>query len=157
MKICSIDSCERKHYAKSYCMAHWKRVHKHGSTDNSPILKRVDGFRPCQKSGCSNRFYARGFCEKHYEELKRKENPLYKIWVNMKQRCYNPKHPRYADWGGRGIKVADRWLTSFETFAREVGDRPSPQHSLDRIDNNGGYGPMNVRWATKKEQRANQR
>ncbi len=78
-------------------------------------------------------------------------------WTNMKRRCNNEKSPRFKDWGGRGIKVCDRWLNSFENFLADVGIRPSTDHSIDRIDNDRNYEPDNVRWATKKEQIANRR
>lgn len=75
----------------------------------------------------------------------------------MKTRCTNPKATKYADYGGRGIRVCDAWLTSFEAFLTDVGTRPSRQHSLDRIDNNGNYEPGNVRWSTVVRQNYNRR
>lgn len=76
----------------------------------------------------------------------------------MKRRCLNPKDEAYENYGGRGISVCRKWATSFETFVRDVGPRPSPKHSLDRYpDNNGDYEPGNVRWATQKEQMRNTR
>ena len=82
----------------------------------------------------------------------------YGIWQNMKCRCMLPKSTGYENYGGRGIKVCDRWLNSFENFLADMGPRPSKNHSIDRYpDVNGHYEPENVRWATKKEQSANVR
>jgi len=83
--------------------------------------------------------------------------PEYKAYFAMKNRCYNEKSEQYKDWGGRGIKVCDRWLESFENFLADMGARPSKNHSIDRKDVNGNYEPSNCRWATKLEQGENRR
>lgn len=101
-------------------------------------------------------------------DLKRSHNkadtPEYTAWLNMKERCSNTERPEWKNYGGRGITVCDRWLngqdgkSGFECFYEDMGPRPSSEHSLDRWpDNDAGYGPGNCRWATKKQQLANQR
>lgn len=81
----------------------------------------------------------------------------YRIWKNMISRCETPSQSVYPHYGGRGIKVCDRWRNSFEVFLADMGPRPSPRHSIDRIDVDGDYEPNNCRWADAAEQRANRR
>jgi hypothetical protein len=99
---------------------------------------------------------------KHGHKPQGSASPEYAAWNAMRARCGNPKNPRYKRYGARGIKVCDRWQNSFDNFlediTREIGLRPSPQHSLDRFPNNDGdYEPGNVRWATDVEQANNRR
>ena len=84
------------------------------------------------------------------------ETSEYTAWVNMKARCYNPSYIQSKDYMERGIKVCPLW-TNFEAFYRDMGDKPSPQHSLDRIDNDKGYSPANCKWSTSREQALNKR
>jgi hypothetical protein len=87
--------------------------------------------------------------------------PEHRAWKNMIQRCTNPNHPRYADWGGRGITVCDRWQGEhgFENFLADMGEKPEPksEYSIDRRENNEGYSPSNCIWETRIEQMRNQR
>ncbi|KMO40978.1 hypothetical protein [Methylobacterium aquaticum] len=81
--------------------------------------------------------------------------PEYECWNNMLNRCLDQDHPSFKNYGGRGITVCRRWAGSFEAFYEDVGQRPSVEHSLDRINNERGYEPGNVRWATRREQMRN--
>lgn len=95
----------------------------------------------------------------HLEKLKERltthgksKAPEYIVYNNMKKRCFNHKDKRYNRYGGRGIKICDRWLESFENFYSDMGSRPTPKHSIDRINNDGDYCPENCKWATIIEQ-----
>jgi len=85
------------------------------------------------------------------------DNPLYAIWMAIKTRCFNTNHPSYKNYGARGITLNPTWRVSFHKFATYLGPRPSPDHTVDRIDNSGHYEPGNVHWATKTQQAANTR
>jgi hypothetical protein len=93
---------------------------------------------------------------RHGHASRAKKDPTYETWVNMKQRCTNPGRLEYRYYGGRGIRVCERWSTSYETFLADMGPRP-PRKTIDRINNDGNYEPGNCRWATQSEQVRNQR
>lgn len=84
-------------------------------------------------------------------------HPLYATWRSMKDRCQNPSNEHFSSYGGRGISVCERWDNSFPNFLLDMGDRPTEQHSLDRVDNDAGYSPENCRWATSQDQALNRR
>lgn len=88
-----------------------------------------------------------------------RNHPLYNIWITMKSRCYNTHSVSYKKYGERGIKVCERWLgeCGFENFVNDMGERPSKNYSIDRINVDGDYCPENCRWATYTEQNRNRR
>lgn len=132
MKTCKALNCHRTDIkGKGYCSMHWQRIRAHGDTSPTQTPK--------------------GYAMSHPIE--------YRCYTSMKTRCYNKKCPPYKNYGGRGIKVCDRWLgpQGFINFMIDMGERPSSRHSLDRIDNNQGYFPDNCRWADNATQGNNRR
>lgn len=79
------------------------------------------------------------------------------VWSSMKQRCLNSRNKAYKNYGGRGISVCDRWLSSFEDFINDMGPKPFEGAQIDRINNDGNYEPTNCRWVTKQENHMNRR
>jgi|SRR5699024_2311953 len=97
---------------------------------------------------------AREVNTKHGHNTTEGSSSEYNSWHQMKQRCLNPNDKRYHDYGGRGIKVCERWM-DFNNFLEDMGKKPSPNHSIDRIDNNGDYEPSNCKWSDDYEQQRN--
>lgn len=82
------------------------------------------------------------------------ESKEYRSWVAMWSRCTNPEHVAYRRYGGRGITICERW-SEFENFFADMGPKPTPKHSIERINNDGNYEPSNCKWATPFEQAQN--
>lgn len=114
------------------------------------LCASVGGSRSC---GC----LAIETSTRHGSASKGRPSAEYLAWINAKKRCNNPRNASYRDYGGRGIRMRAAWTDSFETFSHDMGTRPSPKHSLDRIDPDGDYEPSNCRWATLDIQTRNKR
>ncbi len=110
----------------------------------------VGGSRSC---GC----LAIEVSTRHGSASGRRPAAEYLAWTQAKKRCSNPRNASYRDYGGRGIRMCAAWAESFETFLNDMGPRPSPKHSLDRINPDGDYEPCNCRWATSDIQARNKR
>ena len=108
------------------------------------------GSRSC---GC----LARERAVRHGEISANRPSPEYAAWIAAKKRCFNPRNASFRNYGGRGITMCSRWTQNFEAFLRDMGRRPGPGYSLDRIDTNRGYEPGNCRWADSATQNRNRR
>lgn len=179
-KECSIPDCHKPAVKRGWCNMHYIRVYMHGSPD---IGRRERA--ECIVEGCHSKVQGHGYCPKHYTRLRRygsidRVNPhptkhgfarssIYLAWQSIKFRCLNPNSRSYYQYGGRGIKICQRWRDSFQAFYDDVGPKPSPDYSIDRVNTNLHYSCgkceeciangwiANCRWATRTQQSLNTR
>ena len=113
------------------------------------VKENVLNFKNKASCGCGN---------KEYNNTHGMSNErIYKIWVDIKVRCYNKNSTYFGHYGGRGIKMCDRWKDSFDNFYEDMGDRPNNKHSIERVDVNKNYSPDNCIWTTQDKQCRNRR
>lgn len=130
-KLCTVENCNNSASSRSWCNRHYMLWYRYGEPT---------------------------FCKRSKKDNKTKVKE-YTIWASMKQRCSDKNCRSYSNYGGRGIKVCDRWLdisNGFRNFLEDMGKRPKYM-SIDRIDNEGDYEPSNCRWATAQQQSVNKR
>jgi hypothetical protein len=121
---------------------------ENGKRDSEKVLQRGDRATPNPYGKSTG---------KKMEKHGASKTPEYRAWADMKTRCLNPTSKSYGHYGGRGITICESWVNSFSAFFRVLGKRPSENHSIDRIDNDGNYEPGNCRWTTQYVQCSNTR
>lgn len=146
----------KKIEGRGLCVSCYVRESKYGD----PASRRIKN--TCTIEGCERFVHGNGLCKKHYYANARaikkpslKQNhPLFQTWCGMMRRCNDPGLRCYERYGAKGITVCERWY-DFYAFVHDMGEKPTPEHTVDRIDGKKGYAPENCRWATATEQRRN--
>lgn len=179
-KICSVEGCENVAKTRGLCSSHYHRYQRYGD----PTIAKLQRRGPvCTVPGCKKKHCGLGYCSLHYQRYRSTGDPLgvkyahngvakahpeiASVYYGIHDRCYNKKSEQYKWYGGRGIKMCDRWLGPYglEHFYEDMGDKPSEKKtsggraywSIDRIDVDKWYAPDNCRWTTWREQAKNQR
>jgi hypothetical protein len=152
------SACGKAHVARdvAWFLEHgeWPSRGCHPTCGNSRCVRHLVAGPICLSGGIERKLSRVPNAEPHL--ARRDENPNYGVWRSIVRRCTNPKCHSWSRYGGRGITLCDEWRHDFEAFSRHVGPRPAGMQ-IDRIDNNRGYEPGNVRWATPAENVRNRR
>ena len=180
-KRCPVGDCTKLTNTCGLCHMHYWRLRHYGDVNHTKTFIR----KRCCIEGCENWSRKRGWCSKHYHRWQAHGDPTfigqphekhgmahfpeYTVWSGMKDRCYRPNSSAYRLYGKRGIKICQRWHSSFAAFYGDMGPRPTDQHSINRINNDGNYScgkceeclakgwPANCEWATRTQQAINNR